>query len=90
MTLIPAVKPSPLPLLPGIVLRRDLPEEGLRAGDGGVIVEHDPARIDVSEGYDLESLAATGQTIAIVPVPASAVREAAEHEGWNVRDLARA
>lgn len=55
------------------VLTRDLPEEGLRAGDVGVIVEHYPARGDIPEGYELEIFAATGQTIAVVSVPASAI-----------------
>src|SRR5437867_5069745 len=72
------------------VLTRDLPEEGLRAGDVGVIVEHYPARGDVPEGYELEIFAATGQTIAVVSVPASAVREATEREVLSVRDMARA
>ena len=72
------------------VLTRDLPEEGLRAGDVGVIVEHYPARGDVPEGYELEIFAATGQTIAVVSVPASAVREATEREVLSVRELAQA
>jgi hypothetical protein len=55
-----------------------------------VIVEHYPARVDVPEGYELEVFAATGQTIAVVSVPASAVREATEHEVLSVREMARA
>ncbi len=73
-----------------VVLTRDLPEERLRAGDVGVIVEHYPARADVLEGYELEIFAATGQTIAVVSVPASAIREATEHEVLSVRELTRA
>ena len=68
-----------LALYKRVVLTRDLPEEGLRAGDVGVIVEHYPARADVPEGYELEVFAATGQTIAVVSVPASAIREVTEH-----------
>jgi|SRR5712691_5025541 len=49
-----------------VVLTGDLPEEGLRAGDVGVIVEHHAARADVPEGYELEVFAANGQTIAVV------------------------
>ncbi len=52
--------------------------------------EHYPARADVPEGYELEVFAATGQTIAVVSVPASAVREATEHEVLNAREMARA
>ena len=73
-----------------VVLTSDVPEEGLRAGDIGVIVEHYPARADVPEGYELEFFAAAGQTLAVVSVPASAVREASGHEVLSVRELARA
>lgn len=72
-----------------VVLTRDLPEQGLRAGDVGVIVEHYPARADTPEGYELEFFAATGQTIAVVSVPATAVREANPHEVLSVREVAR-
>jgi hypothetical protein len=72
-------------------LRRTFaPEEGLRAGDVGVIVERYPARADVPEGYELEVFAANGQTIAVVSVPVSAVREATEREVLSVRELAQA
>ena len=73
-----------------VVLTQDLPKEGLRAGDDGVIVEHYPARAEVPEGYELEVFAANGQTVAVVSVPASAVREATEHEVLSVREMARA
>ena len=33
-----------------VVLAKDLPEHGLRAGDVGVVVEHYPARDAVPEG----------------------------------------
>lgn len=72
-----------------VVLTRDLPEQGFRAGDVGVIVEHYPARADAPEGYELEFFAATGQTIAVVSVPATAVREANPHEVLSVREVAR-
>jgi hypothetical protein len=79
-----------LALYQRVVLTRDLFEEGLRAGDVGVIVEHYPARTDVPEGYELEVFAATGHTLTVVSVPASAIREVTEHEVLSVRDLARA
>jgi hypothetical protein len=79
-----------LALYQRVVLTQDLPKEGLRAGDVGVIVGHYPGRADVPEGYELEVFAATGQTIAVVSVPASAVREATEHEVLSVREMARA
>ena len=79
-----------LALYQRVVLTQDMPKEGLRAGDVGVIVEHYPARADVPEGYELEVFAANGQTVAVVSVPASAVREATEHEVLSVREMARA
>ena len=55
-----------------------------------MIVDHYSARADVPEGYELEVFAASGQTIAIVSVPVSAVREATEREVLSVRELAQA
>lgn len=79
-----------LALYQRVVLTQDVPDEGLRAGDVGVIVEHYPAWEDLPEGYELEFFAATGQTIAVVSVPASAVREAHGHEVLSARELAGA
>ncbi len=73
-----------------VVLTQDLPDEGLCAGDVGVIVEHYPARPEVAEGYELEFFAAGGQTVAVVSVPATAIREAGSHEVLSARELARA
>jgi hypothetical protein len=73
-----------------VVLTRDLPEERLRAGDVGVIVEHYPARADVPEGYELEFFAASGRTVAVVSVPATAIREATSREILSARELTRA
>jgi hypothetical protein len=79
-----------LALYQRVVLTQDLPKEGLRAGDVGVIVEQYPSRAAVPEGYELEVFAANGQTVAVVSVPASAVREATEREVLSVREMARA
>ncbi len=73
-----------------VVLTTDLPGEGLRAGDIGVVVEHYPGRGDVPEGYELEFFAGTGETVALVSVPVTAVRETTDHEVLSVRELARA
>jgi hypothetical protein len=73
-----------------VVLTQDLPDDGLRIGDVGLIVEHYAARADVPEGYELEVFAASGQTIAVVSVPASAVREATEQDVLRVRSMPRA
>ena len=71
------------------VLTRDLPDEGLLAGDVGVVVEVYPSREGVPEGYELEFFSAGGTTLAVVSVPATAVRAATEREVLSIRDLAR-
>ena len=73
-----------------MVLTQELPKEGLRRGDVGVVVEQYADRADAPEGYELEVFAANGQTIAVVSVPASAVRQATEHDILSVRERARA
>jgi len=73
-----------------VVLTKDLPEEGLRAGDVGVVVEQYAGRGDLPEGFELEFFSATGETVAVVSVPVTSVREATGHEVLSVRELARA
>jgi hypothetical protein len=56
-----------------VVLLRDIPEEGLCTGDVGTIVErHDvPGR---ETGYSVEFFDMLGNTVAVVTLPASALR----------------
>jgi hypothetical protein len=56
-----------------VVLLRDLPEEGLCAGDVGTVVErHDvPGR---ETGYSVEFSDMLGNMVAVVTIPASALR----------------
>jgi hypothetical protein len=70
------------------VLTRDLPGERLRTGDVGVLVEHHPAGATVPEGYEVEFFAANGETVAVVSVPANALRQAGERDMLSVRELA--
>ena len=77
-----------LALFERVVLTRDLPDEGLRAGDVGVIVEHYTATAEVPEGYELEVFAASGKTLAVVSVPATFVRRATERDILTVREVA--
>ena len=72
-----------------VVLTTDLPAEGLRAGDIGVVVEHYAGGPDLPEGYELEFFSGTGETVAVVSVSATSVREATDHEVLSVRELAR-
>ncbi len=71
-----------------VVLLRDLPAEGLRAGDVGTIVERHPASDHASEGYEVEFFAANGETVAVASVPADAIRPATERDLLSSRALA--
>lgn len=56
-----------------VILVQDVPEEGLHAGDVGVVVEHH----DVAgrePGYSVEFFDMLGNTVAVATVPASALR----------------
>lgn len=72
-----------------VTLTRDLPEHNLRKGDGAVVIEHLPAApaTEGEEGYVLEVFNAVGETIAMVMVPASAVKPLTENEILQVRPL---
>ena len=61
------------PLFEEVVLLVDLPEEGLSAGDVGVVVErHDvPGR---ETGYSVEFFDMLGNTVAVVTMPARDLR----------------
>ena len=77
-----------LALFERVVLTHDMSEEGLQAGDVGVIVEHYQATAQVPEGYELELFAASGKTLALVSVPATFVRRATERDILTVREVA--
>jgi len=70
-----------------VVLLRDLPEDGLRAGDVGTLVERYPASRVTAAGYEVEFFAANGDTVAVASVPAGAVRLATERDLLSVRVL---
>jgi hypothetical protein len=57
-----------------VILTHDSPDEGLRAGDVGTVVER-PAVPGVSEdGYSVEFFDMTGNSVAVVTLPASGLR----------------
>lgn len=78
-----------LKLYQRVALAKDLPAHGLQKGDVAVIVEHLPATVSSGgeEGYALEVFNAVGETIAVVMVPASAVKPLSEDEILHVRSL---
>jgi hypothetical protein len=68
-----------------VVLTRDLPDEGLRAGDVGVVLLVHAERDGVPPGYTIEVTTVTGETLAVVDVAADAVRPAAERDIRHAR-----
>jgi hypothetical protein len=72
-----------------VVLLNDVPEEGLRAGDVGTLVErHDvPGR---EPGYSVEFFDMLGHTVAVVTLPASALRAPTSDDRPAVRSQADA
>ncbi len=73
-----------------VVLVRDLPEENLRAGDVGTVVERHkvPGR---ETGYSVEFVDMLGRTVAVVTLPASALRAPTPADRPAVRsEVARA
>ena len=58
-------------------MTRDLPDQGLRAGDFGVVIHiHKDQTSGVTLGYLLELFAANGEALDEISVPADAVRPA--------------
>jgi hypothetical protein len=78
------------PLFSRVILSVDLPEEQLMAGDMGTIVEHHPATAAYPDGYEVEFFAGNGETLAVVSVPATALRQATREEVMHVRPLVAA
>ena len=67
-----------------VVLTRDVPEQSLRGGDLGVVVHvHDGAT-----AYEVEFVTLAGETLAVVTLPADAVRPATRREIAHARVVA--
>jgi Domain of unknown function (DUF4926) len=66
-----------------IVLTKDVPDEGLTAGDVGTVVHvHNGG-----EGYEAEFMTLTGQTIAVASLLAEQVRPVGNQDLAHVREL---
>jgi hypothetical protein len=76
-----------IPLYQRVALAYDLPEHNLYKGDVAVVVEHLPGTTATGgeDGYALEVFNAIGETIAVVIVPASAVKPLTEDEVLQAR-----
>lgn len=67
-----------------IALTRDLPERGLKSGDIGVIVDANGP----SGPFIIEFVAFGGETVAIVDLPADAIRALKKREIASAREVA--
>ena len=74
-------------LFSDVILTQDLPRDGLKSGDLGTAVERHviPGKED---GYRVEFFDMTGQTVAVVTVPASSLRSPTPSDRPAVRVLA--
>ena len=64
-----------------VVLKRDVPEDGLVAGDVGTVVHVYGA----GEGFEVEFLTPSGRAVAVAALDPGDVREAGEREVLHVR-----
>ena len=67
-----------------VVLVRDVPEHGLRAGDLGAIVE-----VYAPDTYEVEFVTASGRTTALVTLKTSDLRTIADSDLVAVRTVSR-
>ncbi len=64
----------PFEMYGDVIPTRDVTESGLRAGDVGTVVERHEVSSVTDEGYCVEFFDMTGNTVAVVTLPASALR----------------
>ena len=67
-----------------VVLTRDIPSEGLQAGDVGTVVH---LHRDAS-AYEVEFITLTGQTVAVATILPSQLRPVGRRDLTHVRELA--
>ena len=67
-----------------VALTRDIPEQGLKAGDLGAIV-HEYAD---GQAFEVEFVSLTGQTLALATLPMDAIRQVRDREIAHVRQVA--
>ena len=70
--------------LESVVLKRDLPEEGLKAGDLGAVVH----LYETADAYEVEFVRADGKTVALVTLTPADIRPMMGDEILHVRRLA--
>ena len=70
-----------------VILIRDVPESGLRAGDVGTVVERHVVPGASEEGYSVEFFDMTGNSVAVVTLPAGTLRVPTPADRPTVRAL---
>jgi len=70
-----------------VILTRDVAEYALRTGDVGTVVERHVLPGKGEEGYSVEFFDMTGNTVAVVTVPAGALRLPTPADRPTVRAL---
>lgn len=76
-----------LELYTEVAFKINLPECNLKKGDLATLIDFVPHPQDSEEGCVLEVFNATGQSIAVVIVPKSAIKPLAENEILTTRIL---
>lgn len=72
--------------LASVVLTTSLPDHGLQAGDiGTVVLVHQDGK-----GYTVEFITLSGETVAVITVPAAQIRPIRTNEIAHARELAAA
>ncbi|QYO64211.1 DUF4926 domain-containing protein [Leptolyngbya sp. 7M] len=71
-------------LFSDVILLRDLPEEGLCAGDVGTVVERHQVE-GTEPGYSVEFFDMVGNTVAVVTLPESFLRAPTRADRPTVR-----
>ena len=72
-------------LLDTVALTQDLPDAGLRKGDVGAVVD-----VPGADAYEVEFVAASGRTQALVTVTGSQIRALGDQDLMAVRSLVEA
>ena len=78
-----------LKLYEQVALRRDVPEDGLKAGDVATLVEIVPGPQGQPQGAVIEVFNALGHTICVTDVSVEDIEPLSEDEVLAVRRLAR-
>ena len=73
-------------LFTDVILTGDLPDQDLRAGDVGTVVDHHSAP-GMEDGYSVEFFDMTGQTVGVVTVPTSLLRAPTHADRPSVRAM---